>query len=492
MREEDKIALNIYSHLKLSYKELSKDVGEYSNIIGVFFHEIMIFVTNYYLIKNSNEKYHHQIKFPFLNTEYVKKPYLITIETIAKQISDSSQKDFIARLKCFMVEVINSLFKVNHCLVNFFFFKNKVNKLAVVGSTDLIEVFKLMRQYPLNILPTNTKAYLVKKEFQFEFLKSTLVDLFSLIPNDVKNLSDLVNSFLNYVKYFVTEEVSIVKDDFLISGSLCTLGNRIIACNFKETKKKVIACAHGANPFLDFDEPIVGYGEISICDYYIDYGMPRSLVGVKYLKPINEKFPQIYHMESKIVSRIHKTNIIKHIPILRTTKCLYISNGYSLNMRYGPFRDIEDTKYQEWQKAIISLDYNIIYKAHPTEMSQNMVVANKLVEGKLENIANDFDIIMVDFFGTAYAIAAATDKPIIHFNLGLRNMVPFGLSEYKSRVFWYDINLEHNLEYQINEAIYLYNQQTADKINSFTENASLNKSPISNISSIVKDIISNN
>ena len=77
MNEADRVALEVESLLRGQYHELSKNVGLYSNIIGIFFHELMIYSTNYYLIYKADRIVNEDLKFPFLNTKYVQSPYLI-------------------------------------------------------------------------------------------------------------------------------------------------------------------------------------------------------------------------------------------------------------------------------------------------------------------------------------------------------------------------------------------------------------------------------
>ena len=71
MRAADEFSIELNHILKEEYSNLRTKVGPYSNIIGVFFHEIMIYLSNYYLIKNSKYEYKHKIKFPYLNSDYV-------------------------------------------------------------------------------------------------------------------------------------------------------------------------------------------------------------------------------------------------------------------------------------------------------------------------------------------------------------------------------------------------------------------------------------
>ena len=84
MRKEDKFALEINKILREDYNLLSKKVGPYSNLIGIFYHQIIIYTTNYYLIKNSKYEYDQKIAFPYLNTKYCNNPFIIPFNKLEK------------------------------------------------------------------------------------------------------------------------------------------------------------------------------------------------------------------------------------------------------------------------------------------------------------------------------------------------------------------------------------------------------------------------
>ena len=77
MNNIDKKALEIETIIRnyLIFKDY-KDI----DLVGVFFHEIMIYATNFYIISTSNEEYMQEVKFPFLNSDYVKNIPIITFE----------------------------------------------------------------------------------------------------------------------------------------------------------------------------------------------------------------------------------------------------------------------------------------------------------------------------------------------------------------------------------------------------------------------------
>ena len=52
------------------------------------------------------------------------------------------------------------------------------------------------------------------------------------------------------------------------------------------------------------------------------------------------------------------------------------------------------------------------------------------------------DAYIFDHISTAFMIAAATDKPIVYFNIGKRNLTSFAEKCVKKRCVWVDINIQ--------------------------------------------------
>ena len=49
MRKEDRFALEVNTFFRDKYTILTNEVGPFSNIIGIFFHELMVYYTNYFI-----------------------------------------------------------------------------------------------------------------------------------------------------------------------------------------------------------------------------------------------------------------------------------------------------------------------------------------------------------------------------------------------------------------------------------------------------------
>lgn len=484
LREEDKVCINFYYQLRERYKILSRNVGEYSNVIGIFFHEIMIYITNYFLLKISKGKYLQEVNFPYLNSNFIQKPLVINFNNISKPKNFSLKKFFNINSYKYLIE--NSFDKIlfnSYNLLNY--------RKPTAGITDIMrfDTVSILAKNKLEKLPHLDKCYLVDKEIQIEFLKETIYSLFKSIQVNENDIDILVKSFINFVESKIVEKPITFNQEYLITNSNSRLYNRVLASNFKLQRKKVISFSHGFSSFLDIDEPIIGYGELTYCDYYVDIGLPKESLS-EFQLPLSENKPKVLNISCKKIEKLYKSNVIKFIPLNKKTKILYVPNAFIGNERYGPFRDIEDDVYLMWQNDLLSLDLNIYIKPHPLSVKVKYNTSIRIVNNKLENTFNEFDIIILDFLGSAFALATASDKPIIYFNLGLRRMKESTLSLLKERFFWYDININEDFKSQIEESFHIYNSIKLDKVNHFTKVSSLNPNLRANQRDVISDIIS--
>ena len=387
------------------------------DLIGVFFHQIMIYGTNFYIIKNNNKNYIGKINFPFLNNEYVKKiPNLNFHEntkrkdTITFKIIKFIQSFFSHKISIDIEAEGNAFFEKKRFLINNFF-KYKFNQSL------------------------NKKIFIKNKSEQILNLKNLLEKIARLI--NIKETNKFVLNFVNYVETYISQNPIFTKSDILIVGSNTNLISRINSSVYLSQGKKVIAISHGEHSPFILDEPSTGYGEFSYCSDYINFGRELDYSQLKHAYPLM-KFPNIHYRNSKIIKTYYKNKInIEHVHLKNNSKVLYVPTIFSGNMRYGPFRDIDDKKYQKWQEAVMNLNYNIFYKVHPKNKIKIKFKYKNIVKKNLKDILNKYDFYILDYVSTASALCVATDKPIIYFNLGQRNLFneaeellkkePFGL-----------------------------------------------------------------
>ena len=136
----------------------------------------------------------------------------------------------------------------------------------------------------------------------------------------------------------------------------------------------------------------------------------------------------------------------------------------------------------------MSLDYNINYKIHPKNKIEPQSNYQKIVRKNLKDILNKYDFYLLDYISTASALCVATDKPIIYFNLGQRNLLKEAKELLKKRTFWVDIDFDKDLSFQINKAIKDFNEIKKSYVNHYTEKYSLSENNKSTID-ILEEIL---
>ena len=323
----------------------------------------------------------------------------------------------------------------------------------------------------------NNKLYISDREHQLNALKDLLNKL-SIVLEIASNYN-FINNFLEYVKSYLIDKSIAINSDILIVGSNAKLNVRINGANYLSQGKQVISICHGEHSSYVLDEPVIGHTEISYCSDYITYGISQNFNTLKYAKSLYI-LPIIHYKSSKVIKSFYEDNLINKIQ-LEESNILYIPTAFSANKRYGPFRDIEDNLYKKWQNSILSLDYNITYKAHPKNNIEVNLKSHKTEQKNLQEVLLDYDFYILDYISTASALCVATDKPIIYFNIGMRNMTEEVLKLFKKRVFWVDIDMNKDFSIQIKQAISDYTNLKQDFINEYTEKYSLanyNKSEI--------------
>ena len=108
---------------------------------------------------------------------------------------------------------------------------------------------------------------------------------------------------------------------------------------------------------------------------------------------------------------------------------------------------------------------------------------NKKVFGNLIDYIDDMISIFDYASSSAFSQVAATNKPIIYYNLGLSNYTNDGLSYLRKRVIWCDINVYRNYK-----GFLVFNKNNDKKDNSFTKSFSLASKKTSRIDALFNTI----
>lgn len=471
MRIIDKKSIDIFISLKIAHKNCSKKYCPYSNVFGVFMHEIMIYLTNYIIIKESRESYNQDINFPFLNDKYVNFPFKIKHNKNNSFKSKKNIKNFI-RIFSFFIK----LFHPNRLQI----YLNKESSLPFSFNKFFFHISK-------NIFPVyfinESKLFLLNRSEQINELKIFLT--FFCKKEKVRNPDIFTDNFIDYVTQFLDDNKRYPATCIYITGTNAKLSNRIDSANFLHFGSKVVEFAHGEQAALTLNDPVIGYTEMSYSSYNITYGTDCLSLS-EYNKPLYGHSPQLIFRNSDFIKSYYNANNIIYSKLSSDTKILYIPTLLSGNVRYGPFRDIDDSEYIEWQNTVMNLNFDITYKAHPKNKQKHEFKYNKIERRNLKDVFQSYDLYILDYMSTAFSIVCATQKPILYYSLGLMNMHKQALDDVKKRVFW--TNIDKNLDFskQLHLSIANYNNNKHTFHNNYTCRYSLTGDNTSEIYPLLK------
>lgn len=467
MRQEDQFSINVCSKLYRSYEEF-RVYDDHLNIVGIFFHEIVIYLTNLYLLRNSSDLALDPIRFPYVNKLYVENPPSLGLD----YFNNLSSKRLLL-LKVGLVKKFIYKFFIMLCQTISFAFRSK-SELCICGFFEkglFFECLLLSLKYKITFKLEAPKIFIperVNQLLQLEALVKELLDLQSFSHTDI-----LAKNFRNYVESLTTTNKIYKKiGGVLVTGSLTILPMRILAALARCDGVRVVAFSHGQNSFSFFNEPILGYGELSYCDYYVDYGDGWDIGKSNYVKVLPNSNPKIVSRSSKIVKQIYASSRIAKQLISRNTRICYIPNLMGECIRYGPFRDVDFRLYRSWQEALNLMDLNISFKLYPGS-NLDFLIESKKDYRKLHEVVDDYDVFIFDYLSTAHSIVTATNKQCIYFDIGMRNISPDAFQYFEERVNIFKIDLKGNYQQQISQSIINYNINVREINNRFTKTDSI-------------------
>jgi hypothetical protein len=439
--DDNRKSLCLYDALSKAYESSLSDYPEEINLLGVYFYDVLKLLTQSQLKKKEidsgnapdNELLTKSIEvWPYLGYEDIRSVCNLDTKKYGKGLS-SRQTQFRRTLQ----SLVN---------LQYYIGRKKIAKVSLL--TPVIDAGNNLwlnsSRIETNLIDSSLGL------FAFPQLEDQLILLQSLITEVMEDCGHLIATelitdlLIKHIAADCTEGRPEVQLDgeFLLLGSGIELQNRMLSVAGKQKNMSVINIMHG-EAFGVYDEPafskygeqmyssaILGYGKsvLSTSTTY-QYGMKR---GVEYIDSNGVNVFRNYH-----------ENYTGFNSDKREINFYYFPTTLSgSSHRHGPFRDTADSLYIEWQKIVFELFGNsILIKKHPKEKyaASYPSLGVDMVSGKLDNVLNEFDVFVFDYIGTAFNIACATNKPIVYFDLGIRNIHPDALDEIKLRTVYFDI-----------------------------------------------------
>lgn len=506
----NEIAFTILKHLDFAFNEcnqllLKNSVNKNNNLIVLFYHHINGLLCSYYFsIKEIQE-----INYLHKNLTYTdqEKEWAISYSQIKPNdnknlwLSQYKLKNSIKKLRNRFNDYIGNL--------NLNTYEKNTKVFIHPGvSQELDTIIEELKKKNIRV-HNNVKYFenrvniLLYKE-QLFIIKNNLNNLI----DDLKTITK-IKAFTNKELYHTISEKIIkhieLKDnkkynyDLVILDSLGNLESRKIAIQCKLQNIPLMGVSHGES-IGDLDEPLFGAVEQAYLDYYIGYGQKGCDVfklGMYNKNLFNDDLIIIPSNSNKVL-KIYENKYINKINAFKSSHVMYVPTSFNGNARYGPFRDIHDFAYLSWQLELLNaikkdlMPLKLTIKFHPKDRFNfylDIPELEVIKNGNLSDNIDKSDVFIFDFPTSAFSLALATNKPVIYFDIGLRNLSKIALEDIKKRCIYIRAN-----PLNAADAINKVSKCMADKkTNHYTENYSLcdgTKSREESIISAIHSIIS--
>jgi len=256
----------------------------------------------------------------------------------------------------------------------------------------------------------------------------------------------------------------------------------------------VVSAYHGESSGT-YDEPAHGFGENAYSTSIVGYGDEgmNTWKSSKYSVNLFGNNVDYFPSSGNYVRNVFDQKPVAKIAT-RETNVLYLPTSLLGDGTFGPFRQLQDVGYAAWQLDLIHAMteiplWNVLYKQHPktsTEITLN-IDGVEHVRGALEDALERSDIVVIDYFSTAACLAAATTKPIIYLDLGIRNLTDESFKSFGNRTIRVRSSPEQANQH-LASAIEIMNTQGDIDHHEFTRRFSLSKDGATRAEAVAKAI----
>ena len=208
MRESDRKSLEIYETIREYYCKTADLYDSYLNLVGVFFHDLMIYSTNHFLMKENGNEDNIAARLPFISKEYARSPYSIESKPV---------KDFEKSFKKRIGEIFTS------------FNKKSSVALSPFLSHDFNAVWDVVKKRKVRF-ECNAHLFVPEREKQLEYVKQLLREISEML--NIKHGGIFIDNFTGYVNSFLTDKKVNTSADIFICGAGSHIINRINSANY--------------------------------------------------------------------------------------------------------------------------------------------------------------------------------------------------------------------------------------------------------------------
>lgn len=433
IKKDNHDCILVYAILSKGFKVIENTIHPYLNIIALFFHDLMGILTNYILTRHEIERFSfHENSFPVVR-EF---PHYLSYGDVTREIRHEN--------KIFKKQHVGGLQSRIASYVAVFierFISKEYIRIGISSGISLDADFKckVFLDAPTISVPCFNRQMSILYDCIDEIWETTKLNVSS------ERMKKLVE---NHIHIYIKDQRSRTTQgvDVFITRFPAKISQRIISALCKTNKATVINILHGEGHGI-IDEPIVGYGDKGFADVMLGYGDYGQKIWpqFEYAKPLFKE-PQYIPSSSDVIKSIYRSSRVEPLKALENKKIMYVPTAFSgLRYRYGPFRDMPDVMYLQWQEQLIKHFPDLIWKGHCKERVRPDLVpsnARYITRERFEQCLNDVDIFFFDYVASAFFIACATEKPVIFFDIGLRNISVEGYESIKKRCIVIDVNVD--------------------------------------------------
>jgi len=450
--EANTSSLEIYHYLLEVFNEATNDYGKYGNVIGLFFHDLMVHFTGI-LIQRETTKYNvTNLPFPFVSKAYALEPFTIRDNNFA-QLSKSSLSHTLRRVPVMSVAAGEAI-PFGH------------RRFPIAR-----KIFSFVTSYQ-----AFERAYLPRYSCQLALLETLIVELCRRYQ--IPKQKVILDNWKRYAAYHTMSDEPVIRNKSLIVGTRTITQNRKLAINYLQQDRPVIGFTHGEITNTIFDEPVFSYAELGMCSSLVDYGCRQSkrIASKPLVGP-----DAVLSRTSVTIRSLYRWNDAISGPELYNSRILYIPTMYDGGYCYGPYRAFgADEVYEKWQSYLVSAVRGVTIKVHPKSRMPRFDA--KIDSRRLEDAISEYDVLILDYYSTAASIAMFTDKPVIYFDIGLRNMTPKFLNLIRKRCHYRTIDWSSDVYEQISDQLRSFHDRQGEWSNDGLEDYSIMKDGVDGLS----------
>jgi len=457
----DKEALVIYETLLSSFQEVANCYGIIGNVFGLFFHDLLAHFSGILFFRERASAPNFETRFPYASPEYSKAPFVVPQDTyISYTPIGSGLARNLRAAKILPVAMGGG--------ISWGYYNDAI-------SGRLLSVLGAQQKF--------TRCYLPNQPEQVD----ALIDCVRRICSQysIANSEIVETNWRHYSNFHTTPDQIINREKGAIVGSRMNHENRKIAINFLQQEKPVVGYTHGEICNEIMNEPAIGYAELGYCSVLVDYGDYKDDGNCTYNKPLVKPTKTI-RRGSRSVRKVYRPNAAIKATTSKTENWLYVPTGYNESQYYGPFRGYTDEMYRTWQRALMQGCPNLTIKIHPKSKSFN---EGKIETRRLEQCVQDYDVLIFDYYSTAMTVGIFTDKPVVYFDIGLRQMSKQFREDLQKRVFLSQIDTRVSFDEQIRQAIEQFRQDDFEYTNIHLEKYSFAREHVHEVWSPLRQIL---